>query len=133
MAVKIDGKRMTGQKVARVARPTSAGRYEKASLDAAARSDIAAARDYIDANWLTDTAPLMYAFNTGVDLFKDVRIPIADMAHYQDQIIRAHATGIGEPFATDIVRATMLLRANAFASAYSGATVPLIERPTAVS
>ena len=128
MAVKIDGKRMNGQKVARVARPNSAGRYEKAGLDAGARDKLAEARGYIEANWLNDSAPLMYAFNTGVGLFKDVRIPIADMARYQDQIIRAHATGIGAPFETDIVRATMLLRANAFASAYSGATVPLIER-----
>ena len=30
-----------------------------------------------------DDAPLMYAFNTGVGLFKDQRVPIADMAAYQ--------------------------------------------------
>jgi histidine ammonia-lyase len=128
MTVTIDGRRMTGQKVLRIARPSAAGRYEKATLDKAARSRIGAARDYIEENWLNDDAPLMYAFNTGVGLFKDVRIPISDMAHYQDQIIRAHATGVGEPFATDTIRATMLLRANAFASAYSGATLSLMDR-----
>jgi histidine ammonia-lyase len=128
MAVTIDGKRMTGAKVARVARPSTSGRFEKAGFDGKARDAVKAARAYIDATWLTDQAPLMYAFNTGVGLFKDVRIPIANMAQYQDQIIRAHATGIGEPFAQDIVRATMLLRANAFASAYSGATLTLIDR-----
>ena len=128
MTVTIDGRRMTGQKVVRVARPSPARRHEKAVLDKASRDRVGAARAYIEANWLTDDAPLMYAFNTGVGLFKDVRIPIADMAHYQDQIIRAHATGVGEPFATEIVRATMLLRANAFASAYSGATLSLMDR-----
>jgi len=97
MAVTIDGKRMTGAKVARVARANASGRFEKAGIEARAREAVGAARDYIDANWLNDQAPLMYAFNTGVGLFKEVRIPIANMAHYQDQTIRAHATGIGEP------------------------------------
>ncbi|MDQ0468924.1 HAL/PAL/TAL family ammonia-lyase [Labrys wisconsinensis] len=130
MAVTIDGRRMTGQKVVRAARPGPAGRWEKAVLAPAARERIGEARAYIERNWLTDDAPLMYAFNTGVGLFKDVRIPIADMARYQDQTIRAHATGIGEPLPRDAVRATMLLRANAFASAYSGATLGLIDRLT---
>src|SRR5882757_5039993 len=128
MAVTVDGRRMTGQKVVRAARPRASGRFEKAELAEAARGKIGEARDYIERHWLTDDAPLMYAFNTGVGLFKEVRIPIADMARYQDQTIRAHATGIGEPLAQDIVRATMLLRANAFASAYSGATLALIDR-----
>ena len=128
MTVAIDGRRMNGRKVVRVARPSGAGRFEKAAVSREAQGRIAAARDYIERNWLNDDAPLMYAFNTGVGLFKDVRIPIADMAHYQDQIIRAHATGIGEPFHREVVRATMLLRANAFASAYSGATTALMDR-----
>ena len=67
-----------------------------------------------------DDAPLMYAFNTGVGLFKDQRVLIADMAAYQRKTVYAHATGIGEPFAEDVTRAMMLLRANAFASNYSG-------------
>ena len=128
MTVSIDGRRMTGAKVLRVARPSKAGRFEKATLSKEAATALANARGYIERNWLNDEAPLMYAFNTGVGLFKDLRIPVADMAHYQDQIIRAHATGIGEPFDTEVVRATMLLRANAFASNYSGPAPALVER-----
>lgn len=128
MSVTVDGRKMTGSKVLRVARATASRRPERATLDKAARGRMAEARDYIEGHWLTDEAPLMYAFNTGVGLFKDVRIPVADMAHYQDQIIRAHATGVGDPFPRDVVRATMLLRANAFASAYSGSTLTLIDR-----
>src|SRR5262245_26041595 len=98
MAVSIDGQRMNGRKVLRVARPSTKGRFEKASIAPAAYAKVGEARAYIERSWLNDDAPLMYAFNTGVGLFKDVRIPIADMARYQDQIIRAHATGLGEPF-----------------------------------
>jgi histidine ammonia-lyase len=128
MSVTIDGRRMNGRKVLRVARPSRSGRYEKAAVGGDARAKVGEARAYIESHWLNDDAPLMYAFNTGVGLFKDVRIPIAEMAQYQDQIIRAHATGLGEPLPTEVVRATMLLRANAFASAYSGATLTLLDR-----
>lgn len=128
MAVMIDGLRLKTPKVVAVARPGPGGRYPKARLDSAARTRMVHARAFVDRAWMTDDAPLMYAFNTGVGLFKDQRIPVADMAFYQDQIIRAHATGIGEPFDREVVRATMLLRANAFASNYSGPSLEVTDR-----
>ena len=86
------------------------------------------ARAYIDRNFMRDDAPFMYSFNTGVGLFKDQRVLMSDMAEYQRRSVYAHATGIGEPLAEDITRATMLLRANAFASNYSGPRVELVDR-----
>jgi histidine ammonia-lyase len=128
MTVKIDGVKLKIREVVRVARPGSNGRFEKAALHPQARERIAATRAYIDRNWMHDDAPLMYAFNTGVGLFKDQRVHIADMAAYQTKTVYAHATGIGEPFSEDVARAMMLLRANAFASNYSGPQVELVER-----
>ncbi|WP_210495768.1 HAL/PAL/TAL family ammonia-lyase [Microvirga antarctica] len=128
MTVKIDGAKLKLRDVARVARPNGNGRFEKAVLDPQARERIAATRAYIDQHWMHDDAPLMYAFNTGVGLFKDQRVLIADMAAYQKKSVYAHATGIGEPFSEDVTRAMMLLRANAFASNYSGPRVELVER-----
>ena len=128
MTVKIDGARLKIPQVVRVARPAANGRFEKAALHPDAREKIAATRAYIDREWMHDDAPLMYAFNTGVGLFKDQRVLIADMADYQRKTVYAHATGIGEPFAEDTTRAMMLLRANAFASNYSGPQPELVER-----
>jgi histidine ammonia-lyase len=128
MTVKLDGSNLDIQDVVRVARPDTQGRFEKAVLHPEARERIAATRAYIDSTWMHDDAPLMYAFNTGVGLFKDQRILIADMASYQRKSVYAHATGVGEPFSEDVTRAMMLLRANAFASNYSGPTVELVER-----
>ncbi|HEX8166506.1 MAG TPA: aromatic amino acid ammonia-lyase [Beijerinckiaceae bacterium] len=128
MTVTIDGATLTIGEAVRVARPTPGGRFEKAALDPAARERIAATRAYIDREWMRDDAPLMYAFNTGVGLFKDQRILVADMAEYQRRTVLAHATGVGEPFGEDTTRAMMLLRANAFASNYSGPQVELVER-----
>lgn len=128
MAVKVDGAKLKIRDVVRVARANGKGRFEKAVLHPEARERIAATRAYIDRNWMHDDAPLMYAFNTGVGLFKDQRVLIAEMAAYQRKTVYAHATGVGEAFSEDVTRAMMLLRANAFASNYSGPRVELVER-----
>ena len=128
MTVTIDGLTLKPQHVMRVARPNAAGRFEKAALDKKARARIQAARDYIDAHFMRDDAPLMYSFNTGVGLFKEHRVLMKDMAEYQKKSVYAHATGIGEPLPEDAARATMLLRANAFASNYSGPRVAVVDR-----
>ncbi len=85
-------------------------------------------RDYIESNWLRDDAPLIYSFNTGVGNLKNTRIPTKEVARFQANLIRAHAAGCGEPFSMEVVRALMLLRANAFASNFSGPRVEMIER-----
>lgn len=128
MIVELDGASLTIDAAASVARPNSTGAFAEARLADTARARIAETRAYIDATWMHDDAPLMYAFNTGVGLFKDQRVLIADMAAYQTKTVYAHATGIGEPFAEDVTRAMMLARANAFASNYSGPRVELVER-----
>jgi histidine ammonia-lyase len=128
MTVRVDGTTLEIRDVVRASRPNAKGRFEEAVLDPQARERIAATRTYIDQNWMHDDAPLMYAFNTGVGLFKDQRVLIADMAAYQQKTVYAHATGVGEPFGEDVTRAMMLLRANAFASNYSGPRVELVER-----
>ena len=128
MTVTIDGVKLKAEGVLRVARRGANGRFEKAVLDKKAREKIAATRAFIDANWMHDEAPLMYAFNTGVGLFKDQRVLMADMIDYQTKTIFAHATGIGEPLSEDATRAIMLLRANAFASNYSGPRVEVVDR-----
>src|SRR4051812_3852840 len=128
MTIEIDGRTLTADEVMRVARPDASGRFEQVALAPEARERIAATRRYIDDHWMNDDAPLMYAFNTGVGLFKDQRVVMSDMVAYQTKTIFAHATGVGEPLPEDAVRATMLLRANAFASNYSGPRVELVER-----
>ncbi len=45
----------------------------------------------------------------------------------QLRLLRSHACGVGEPYPDDVVRAAMLLRANALAKGYSGARVETVE------
>ena len=61
-------------------------------------------------------------------LFKDQRVRMDEMQAYQRLTVYAHATGMGEPFGAEAVRATMLLRANAFASNFSGPRIAVVDR-----
>lgn len=128
MTITFDGSTLSIDDVVRVARPMPGLTFRHASLHPQARAAISETRRFIDREWMNDDAPLMYAFNTGVGLFKDQRVTMADMAEYQRRTIYAHATGIGEPFAPDVTRAAMLLRANAFASNHSGPRIEVVDR-----
>ena len=120
----IDGGTLTRQQVVAIARDVDL----KVVLAPAARAALQKSRAFIEANWMHDEAPLMYGFNTGVGLLKDTRIAAADNPLFQNQLIRAHAAGLGEPFSEEVSRATMLLRANAFASNYSAPRVEVVDR-----
>lgn len=61
-----------------------------------------------------------YGITTGFGKFCDVVISREQNELLQENLILSHACGTGEPFAQDIVRAMMLLRANALAGGNSG-------------
>jgi len=128
MPILLDGKTLSPEAVLRLARPDTRGRFQKAELTPSARAALQVTRVYIEAEFMHDNAPLMYSFNTGVGLFKDRRVMMAEMAEYQQKMILAHATGIGPALDEDIVRASMVLRINAFCADYSGPRVELVDR-----
>ncbi len=122
--ISIDGFTLTAQQVLAVARDPGV----KVSLADSSRAALKESRDYIEATWMHDDAPMMYSFNTGVGLLKDTRVKVAQIGLFQTQLIKAHAAGMGEPFSEQVSRATMLLRANAFASNYSAPRVEVVDR-----
>jgi histidine ammonia-lyase len=68
-----------------------------------------------------------YGVNTGFGRFVAVAIPEEQTAELQLRLLRSHACGVGEPYPAEIVRAAMLLRANALAKGNSGARVETVE------
>lgn len=62
----------------------------------------------------------IYGVNTGFGKLSHLRIAEEDNAILQLNLLRSDATGVGEPLPTEIVRAMMVLRANALARGYSG-------------
>src|SRR5688572_31419205 len=62
-----------------------------------------------------------YGVNTGFGRFVSAHIPEELAEELQVRLLRSHASGVGEPYPDDVVRAAMLLRANTLAKGYSGA------------
>lgn len=69
----------------------------------------------------------IYGVTTGFGEFSQVFIEPKKAAQLQINLIRSHATGIGDPAKEEVVRATMLVRANYLASGMSGARPVILE------
>src|SRR4030095_15371252 len=54
-------------------------------------------------------------------------IPDDQVEELQLRLLRSHACGVGEPYPDEVVRAAMLLRANALAKGFSGARIETVE------
>ncbi|HET8557377.1 MAG TPA: histidine ammonia-lyase [Gaiellaceae bacterium] len=68
-----------------------------------------------------------YGVNTGFGRFVAVAIPQEQTEELQLRLLRSHACGVGEPYPDEIIKAAMLLRANALAKGNSGARVETVE------
>ncbi|TMI38397.1 histidine ammonia-lyase, partial [Candidatus Bathyarchaeota archaeon] len=69
---------------------------------------------------ILDKSPVLYGINTGFGALSNQRIPKEDLAQLQVNLLRSHATSVGNPLPEDVVRAMILLRANALVKGYSG-------------
>jgi histidine ammonia-lyase len=87
-----------------------------------ARGKMAAARALVE-----HSPEHTYGVNTGFGRFVSESIPDDQVAELQLRLLRSHACGVGEPYPDEVVRAAMLLRANALAKGYSGARVETVE------
>jgi len=68
-----------------------------------------------------------YGVNTGFGRFVSRSIPEELTEELQLRLLRSHACGVGDPYPDEVVRAAMVLRANALAKGTSGARVELVE------
>ncbi|HVU79271.1 MAG TPA: histidine ammonia-lyase [Gaiellaceae bacterium] len=68
-----------------------------------------------------------YGVNTGFGRFVSKQIPEELTEELQLRLLRSHACGVGDPYPDAVVRAAMLLRANALAKGNSGARVETVE------
>ena len=73
-----------------------------------------------------------YGVNTGFGRFVSETIPDDQAEELQLRLLRSHACGVGEPYPDEVIRAAMVLRANAIAKGFSGARVETVELLLAV-
>ncbi len=98
-----------------------------AELTEDARTRVAAAREVVEEAAARTSGEHTYGINTGFGRFVSETIPPELSGELQLRLLRSHACGVGEPYPHHVVRAAMLLRANALAKGYSGARVETVE------
>lgn len=116
----IDGSSLTLKDVVNVAR-----HFYTVELSKDARERINDSRKLVDD--FVASEKVQYGITTGFGKFSDVVISKDDAAHLQRNLIVSHACGMGNPLDAEIVRAIMLLRANALSKGYSGIRLSTVE------
>ncbi|MGH2820931.1 MAG: HAL/PAL/TAL family ammonia-lyase, partial [Actinomycetota bacterium] len=75
-----------------------------------------------------DEARAVYGITTGFGGLSNVRIEPSEARRLQRDVVRSHATAVGPPLCTEVVRAMLLLKARTFAFGVSGVRYDLVER-----
>ncbi|HEV8263373.1 MAG TPA: histidine ammonia-lyase [Gemmatimonadales bacterium] len=118
--VTLDGHSLSIADVVSVAR-----RGAPVALSATALKAVAASRRAVEA--AVAGGQTVYGVNTGFGKLAHVRIPPDQARQLQLNLIRSHASGVGEPLPAEAVRAMMLLRANVLVRGTSGVRAALPE------
>ncbi len=119
--LRVDGKSLTIDRVVSVARKNTPVR-----LDPAARKDMRRSREWVE-QAVRDHA-IVYGVTTGFGAFQNVSVPQDRLRELQRNLILSHCAGVGAPFPEEVVRAMLLLRANALARGHSGIRIFVVER-----
>ena len=117
----LDGESLTIEDVVRVARDVGV----RVSLQPAARRALVQSRDRVEQ--AIQSNQTIYGINTGFGKLANVRIPPHQLDQLQTNLIRSHASGLGNPLPVPVVRAVMLLRANVLLRSTSGVRPELAE------
>jgi histidine ammonia-lyase len=96
-----------------------------ASLSEQAKDRMRAAREVVER--AAASPERTYGVNTGFGRLVTQTIPAELADELQIRLLRSHACGVGEPYPEEIVRAALLLRANALATGCCGTRVEVAE------
>ncbi len=117
----IDGEHLTIEDVHKVSR-----KFEDVSLSKSAYDKMNKSRETIEK--ILEEGKPVYGVNTGFGALANVRISKDKLRELQRNIVLSHSAGIGEYLPEDIVRAMLLIRANALAKGYSGVRPIVVEK-----
>jgi len=117
----IDGESLTIENVTEVAFDR-----RRVALNPDAAKKMARSRAVVDT--IVNENRAVYGVSTGFGKLSDVHIGRDEITQLQHNLVRSHASGIGDAFSEEEVRALMLLRANVLAKGLSGARPVVAER-----
>jgi len=122
MTLLIDGNSLTIEDLIRVSKEPGI----RVILSETAKINIKKSKDNL-LKQIQEDKPL-YGINTGFGFLSNTKISLKDSLKLQINLIRSHSIGTGNPLSKEIVRAMLLLRANALSKGYSGVSISLIEK-----
>jgi len=121
MPIELTGNDLTVERFARVV-----FERERVSLAKSARASMEASRAVVEA--AIASGKVVYGVTTGFGDLVKVRIAPEEVRAVQVNLLRSHASGVGEPLSEAETRATLLLRANVLAKGFSGVRPVVAER-----
>ena len=95
-------------------------------LDKEAQEAVIASRKIVDD--IVRENEVVYGVTTGFGSLCNVSISPEDTVQLQENLIRTHASGFGDPLPEDAVRAIMLIRINSLLKGYSGIRLSTVEK-----
>jgi histidine ammonia-lyase len=119
-AVQLTGNDLTFEQVYAVSL-----RGQKVSVDPSATERMKASRAVVER--VLSSGAMAYGINTGFGKLASVRISTEQVRQLQVNLVRSHASGVGEPLTESETRAMILLRANALAKGLSGIRPAIVE------
>jgi histidine ammonia-lyase len=120
-AVVLDGRGLATSELEDIAR-----RGRRVEIAPAAWDAVRRARRVVDE--VVARGQVVYGVNTGFGNFAEIVIPPARLRELQQNLLRSHAAGVGDPLDEAETRALMTLRANVLAKGYSGVRAETLER-----
>ena len=100
--------------------------YELIRISESSKDLVNKARDYV-LDVIESEVPT-YGINTGFGKLSVVSIKKDEVSKLQENLIKSHACGVGEPFNEAIVRGMLLLRINALIKGFSGIRLSTIQK-----
>ena len=105
-------------------------RPQRLLMDPAALPAIQASADVV--RRAAEGTAAVYGVNTGFGKLASTRISEADLARLQQNLIRSHSVGVGEPLAAPVLRLMLAMKAASLARGHSGVRPVVIDTLLAV-
>jgi histidine ammonia-lyase len=102
-----------------------ANKNEQVSLSSVGREKILKSNNRLLK--ILESGKPVYGLNTGFGIFANKIISGKDNEELNRNLIISHAVGTGDPLPNEIVRAAMLIRANALTKGYSGVRIEIVQ------
>jgi phenylalanine ammonia-lyase len=119
--ITISGQGLTIEHLVAVARQKA-----QIDFDNIVRGAVESSRNFLDQ--MLDREEVIYGVNTGYGGNVRFLIPHAEVNKHQENLLRFLCCGTGAPFPSDVVRGSILLRANALSKGYSAIRMSTLSR-----